>query len=193
VLPVLFALAGRFVITWSVVAAALAVGVSLAALADGRPPRWERLTAACFGFAPAAAAIWRLLDLCRHQAQVAWSAMGARPAHLCAFLMALALPLMAADRPTDVAGLHATQTRLEAPDMQIEWRDGAAWRADLDAPFVGLPPPNAMPPIRRNPLWILVLRAIALGLGLLALLRAPDAARLPLGACLAVLVFWIGR
>lgn len=192
-MPVLIALAGRVIITWIVLAAALAVALSLAAFADGSPPQIQRLRAAIFGFAPAAATIWQLLDLCRHQGHVAWSALGARPVQLGVWLTLIALPLLAADRPAAAPGLHGTSTRLEAPNMHIEWRDGAAWRTDLDAPFVGLPPPGSMPAQARNPLIYLAARGLVLCLGLLGLLRVPPTARLPLGAALAVLVFWMGR
>lgn len=189
---ILLAVLGRFALSFIALAASLAALVSIAAIADGRAPEPRRLGQVIGGFAPAVAAIWVLLDLRRHGEDTALAALGARPGWTAALLLACAAPLFLLDRPARPATLSASPTRLEAPGLSIAWRDGAAWRSDLEAPFRGLPAPPTMPSSTLTPLFHAGLRIFALALGLLGLLRWREPPGLVAGLAVAGLVFWAG-
>lgn len=182
----------RFVLSFVTLAASLAALVTVAAFADGRAPDPRRIGQVVGGFAPAVAAVWVLLDLRRNGEDIAVASLGARPTWIAALLLVCAAPLFALDRPAVTTGITATADRLTAPGLTIEWRDAAAWRADLTQPFEGLPPPPEMSASVRSPLFHAALRLSALALGLLGLLRWREPPGLIAGLAVAGLVFWAG-
>ena len=190
--PFFLALAGRFIFAVIALGFALLALVIVAALADGRAPDPARLARVGFGATPALAAIWVMLDLRRAQAEVAFAALGVRPGHLGTALALLAAPVLAMDAPVEPPGVSYADHTLRAPGLQIDWRDGAAWRADDEHPLVGLPEPGPMPRAVEalGARW--GLRVGVLWLGLLNLLRLDRARALPAGFVLAGAVFWIG-
>lgn len=195
--PFFAALVGRFILTTGILALALTALVAVAALADGRAPDLARVIRVAFGAAPPLAAVWVLLAVRRAQEDVACAALGVRGLHLGTVLCVCAAPVLAFDAPAAPAGVRAEITpagvvTLDAPGLSIEWRDGAAWRAGDDVPYVGLPAPGAMPGEPDARWRTFGLRVATLWLGLLAVLRLERAHGLAAGMALAGLVFWMG-
>lgn len=190
--PFFGALIARFILTTSVLALALAALVIVAAFADGQLPATARLIRVAFGAAPALAAVWVLLDLRRSQEDVGCAALGLRPVHLGTVLTLCAAPVLAFDTPVEPVGIHTEGATLHAPNLEIEWRDGEAWRLGDSTPFVGLPIPGNMPSGAPSNVGSLVLRLAVLWLGLFVMLRLDRSRGLPAGLALAAAVFWIG-
>ena len=190
--PFFWALVGRFILTTGVLALALAALVTVAAFADGHAPATARLSRVAFGAAPALAAVWGLLDLRRHQEDIGCAALGLRPLHLGTALTLFAAPVLALDAPVEPVGIRIENSTLRAPGLEIEWRDGEAWRRGDPKPFVGLPEPRDMPSPKSSMLASLALRLSVLWLGLFAMLRLDRARGLPAGLAIAAAVFWIG-
>ena len=171
-----------------VIAAAVAVLITVAALVEGHSPALSTLRSAVIPIAAYLGLAWTISAFRDAGADIALASLAHRPIQ---FFMALALltaPWMiiagAPEGPPAQWTLRSTSNGLIGRTPQgpitISWSNGHAVRSDDPLPFPGLPSPRATfghPPKAPTIIWILRIGLLAGIIGLLTSAAAPGLAR----------------